>query len=344
MKIAETYEHIATVLGNAGIEDADTEARIILRESAGLSSTDIHMRPAAELDEDVSTQITDIINRRLMREPLQYIYGRWDFMGLVFSVKPGVLIPRPDTEILVETALSELHDGMKILDLCTGTGCILISLLKYSNDCEGIGVDISPEALELAKQNAAEILGEDGGGSGGSGLESWTSDAGSGGSGAESGQSGLESEASGAGYAFLQGDLYDALAGGEEDHSARPAASASPTSACSNASTASRFDMIVSNPPYIPARVIDTLAPEVKDYEPHLALDGGDDGLDIIRRIIDKAPDHLVRGGRLFLEIGYDQGESVSALMREAGFADVEVIPDYAGLDRVVSGRLPIKI
>ena len=102
--------------------------------------------------------------------------------------------------------------------------------------------------------------------------------------------------------------------------------------------------MIVSNPPYIPARVIDTLAPEVKDYEPHLALDGGDDGLDIIRRIIDKAPDHLVRGGRLFLEIGYDQGESVSELMREAGFADVEVIPDYAGLDRVVSGRLPIKI
>ncbi len=323
MKIAETYEHIATVLGNAGIEDADTEARIILRESAGLSSTDIHMRPAAELDEDVSTQITDIINRRLMREPLQYIYGRWDFMGLVFSVKPGVLIPRPDTEILVETALSELHDGMKILDLCTGTGCILISLLKYSNDCEGIGVDISPKALELAKQNAAEILGEDGGGSG------W-SDAGSG--------------ASGAGYAFLQGDLYDALAGGEEDHSARPAASASPASSCSNASTASRLDMIVSNPPYIPARVIDTLAPEVKDYEPHLALDGGDDGLDIIRRIIDKAPDHLVRGGRLLLEIGYDQGESVSALMREAGFADVEVIPDYAGLDRVVSGRLPIKI
>ena len=268
MKIAETYEHIATVLGNAGIEDADTEARIILRESAGLSSTDIHMRPDAELDEDVSSQITNIINRRLMREPLQYIYGRWDFMGLVFSVKPGVLIPRPDTEILVETALSELHDGMKILDLCTGTGCILISLLKYSNDCEGTGVDISPEVLELAKQNAADILGEDGLGSGGFG--------------AGSGQSGLEFEASGAGYAFLQGDLYDALARGDEDYSLSPAASASPASSCSDASASpasSRFDMIVSNPPYIPARVIDTLAPEVKDYEPHLALDGGDDGL-----------------------------------------------------------------
>ena len=117
----------------------------------------------------------------------------------------------------------------------------------------------------------------------------------------------------------MQGDLYEALDDG-------------------------RFDIIVSNPPYIPARVIDTLAPEVKDYEPHLALDGGDDGLDIIRRIIDGSSDHLVRGGLLFLEIGYDQGESVSALMRGAGFTDVEVIQDYAGLDRVVSGRLPIKI
>ncbi|MBO4900163.1 MAG: peptide chain release factor N(5)-glutamine methyltransferase [Lachnospiraceae bacterium] len=300
MKIAETHEHIVTVLGDAGIEDAESEARIILRESAGLSSTDIHMRHDDEIDRAVSEQITDIIKRRLMREPLQYIYGRWDFMGLVFSVKPGVLIPRPDTEILVETALRELHDGMKILDLCTGTGCILISLLKYSNDCEGVGVDISQEALALAKQNAAEILGEAGAGS----LTGvWPAD----------------SEAGSSRYAFLQGDLYEALDDG-------------------------RFDIIVSNPPYIPARVIDTLAPEVKDYEPHLALDGGDDGLDIIRRIIDGSSDHLVRGGLLFLEIGYDQGESVSALMRGAGFTDVEVIQDYAGLDRVVSGRLPIKI
>ena len=300
MKIAETYEHIATVLGDAGIEDAESEARIILRESADLSSTDLHMRPDDELDAAAFGQITDIIKRRLMREPLQYIYGRWDFMGLVFSVKPGVLIPRSDTEILVETVLRELHDGMRILDLCTGTGCILISLLKYSNDCEGVGVDISPDALELAAQNAEEILGETGAESS---IGVWPAD----------------SEAGAARYTFLQGDLYEAL-------------------------TSPHFDIIVSNPPYIPARVIDTLAPEVKDYEPHLALDGGDDGLDIIRRIITGASDHLVRGGQLFLEIGYDQGESVSALMQDAGFADVEVIPDYADLDRVVHGRLPIRI
>lgn len=315
MKIAETHEHIVTVLGGVGIEDAESEARIILRESAGLSSTDIHMRPDDELDGAVFEQITDIIKRRLMREPLQYIYGRWDFMGLVFSVKPGVLIPRPDTEILVETALRELHDGMKILDLCTGTGCILISLLKYSNDCEGVGIDISTDALELAKLNAAEIFAE-------AGHEA-----------SFGGAQPLEAETDGARYTFLQGDLYAALAGGV-------AARSDADSAASD----SQFDIIVSNPPYIPAHVIDTLAPEVKDYEPHLALDGGDDGLDIIRRIIDGASEHLVRGGQLFLEIGYDQGESVSMLMREAGFADVEVIQDYAGLDRVVSGRLPIKI
>ena len=337
MKIAETHEHIVTVFGDAGIEDSESEARIILRESAGLSSTDIHMRPDDELDRAVSEQITDIIKRRLMREPLQYIYGRWDFMGLVFSVKPGVLIPRPDTEILVETALRELHDGMKILDLCTGTGCILISLLKYSNDCEGVGVDISEEALELAKLNVAEILGETV-----TSTDARSAETEAGGAQPSDAEAGgaqpSDAEAGGARYTFLQGDLYESLTGGGETKPETDSMSAAllPSD--------SQFDIIVSNPPYIPARVIDTLAPEVKDYEPHLALDGGDDGLDIIRRIIDGAPDHLVRGGQLFLEIGYDQGESVSTLMRDAGFADVEVVQDYAGLDRVVSGRLPIKV
>ncbi len=269
---------------SAGIEDADSEARIILRETAGLSATDIHGRPDDEITSDIYNGIQTIIKRRLMREPLQYIYGRWDFMGLSFAVRPGVLIPRPDTEIMVETVMGRLHDGMRILDLCTGTGCILISLLKYSNGCEGVGVDISAEALTLAQENAENINNS-------------------------------------ASISFLQGDLYGTL---------------------TEMVTLITFDIIVSNPPYIPADVIDTLEPEVKKYEPRLALDGGDDGLDIIRRIIDGAPEHLIKGGELFLEIGYDQGPSVSALMREAGFADVEVIPDYAGLDRVVAGRLPI--
>ncbi len=226
-----------------------------------------------------------------MREPLQYIYGRWDFMGLSFAVRPGVLIPRSDTEMIVETVMGRLHDGMRILDLCTGTGCILISLLKYSNGCEGVGVDISAEALALARENAEAILGADR-------------------------DADIPREIS-----LFQGDLYEAL---------------------TETVTPITYDIIVSNPPYIPAGVIETLEPEVRDHEPRLALDGGDDGLDIIHRIIDEAPAHLIKGGELFLEIGYDQGEAVSGLMRDAGFADVEVIQDYAGLDRVVRGRLPI--
>ena len=284
MTILQTRNEIIEQLTSAGIEDADSEARIILRETAGLSATDIHGRPDDEITSDIYNEIQTIIKRRLMREPLQYIYGRWDFMGLSFAVRPGVLIPRPDTEIMVETVMGRLHDGMRILDLCTGTGCILISLLKYSNGCEGVGVDISEEALALAQENADNINNS-------------------------------------ASISFLQGDLYGAL---------------------TEMVTPITFDIIVSNPPYIPADVIDTLEPEVKKYEPRLALDGGDDGLDIIRRIIDGAQAHLIKGGELFLEIGYDQGPSVSALMREAGFADVEVIPDYAGLDRVAAGRLPI--
>lgn len=282
MTVLGTRNEIIDALTGAGIEDAESEAVIILRETAGLSVTDIHTRPDDEIPADTYNQIQTIVKRRLMREPLQYIYGRWDFMGLVFNVRPGVLIPRSDTEILVESAMRELHSGMRILDLCTGTGCILISLLRYSNDCMGVGVDISEEALSLARENAEMILGESG--------------------------------------MFLQGDLYEAVAADD------------------------RFDIIVSNPPYIPNSVIETLAPEVKDHEPHLALDGGDDGLDLIRRIIDGATDHLIPGGEIYIEIGYDQGESVSALMSDAGLVGVEVLQDYAGLDRVVHGRRGILI
>ena len=291
MTILQTRDEIIDALTAAGIEDSATEARIILRESAGLSATDIHGRPDDEIASDIYKEIQAIVRRRLMREPLQYIYGRWDFMGLSFAVRPGVLIPRPDTEMIVETVMGRLHDGMRILDLCTGTGCILISLLKYSNGCEGVGVDISAEALALARENAEAILGADR-------------------------DADIPRE-----IRLLQGDLYEAL---------------------TEAVAPITYDIIVSNPPYIPAGVIETLEPEVRDHEPRLALDGGDDGLDIIHRIIDEAPGHLIKGGELFLEIGYDQGEAVSGLMRDAGFADVEVIQDYAGLDRVVRGRLPI--
>ncbi len=294
MKIAEVRDEIISVLNRAGVGEPDTEARIILRETADLSATDIHADPDAEISADIYNSIKSILERRLMREPLQYIYGRWDFMGLSFCVNEDVLIPRPDTEVLVETVLRELHDGMKILDMCTGSGCILISLLRYSNDCTGIGVDISEKALEVARKNAESIL--------------------------ETGETDDK-------VRFCPGDLYEAL--GESGETA-------------GITGAQQFDIIVSNPPYIASEVISTLEPEVKDHEPMLALDGGSDGLDIIKRIISGAFDHLIPGGSIYMEIGYDQGEAVRRLMEEAGLADPEVIQDYAGLDRVVCARKPI--
>ena len=276
MKLSEVTSYIRESLKDAGITESDGEARIILREVADISPAQILSHPEMDIDCDVQKRIEDIVNRRLMREPLQYILGSWDFMGLSFVVRPEVLIPRPDTEILVESALEELHDGMRVLDLCTGTGCVIISLLKYSNGCEGVAVDISEHALALAKENAAAIIPDET-------LE------------------------------IIYSDLYENVEG--------------------------EYDIIVSNPPYIDTDVIATLEPEVKDYEPHLALDGGDDGLDLVRRIIDEAGANLCCGGALLMEIGADQGERVCELMRKAGFVDVECVRDYAGLDRVVKGH-----
>ena len=194
-------------------------------------------------------------------------------MGLEFLVDENVLIPRQDTEILVEEVLRELTDGSRILDLCTGSGCILLSLLHYSNDCVGVGSDISEEALCVARKNAERL--------------------------------GIRAD-------FLCGDLFERVGG--------------------------RYDFIVSNPPYIASGEIRKLMEEVRLHEPLSALDGHEDGLFFYRRIIGECPDYLVRGGSLYLEIGWDQGGAVKALMEEAGFHEVRVTKDYAGLDRVVSG------
>ena len=215
-----------------------------------------------------------VIAKRAQRIPLQHITGEQEFMGLTFRVNEHTLIPRQDTEILVEEAMLYLHDGMRILDMCTGSGCILLSLLKYSNECEGVGVDISEQALAVARENATRL-----------GLKA----------------------------GFVQSDLFEQVQG--------------------------RFDMLVSNPPYIATKEIETLMPEVREHEPMQALDGMEDGLYFYRKIVEKSADYLYNGARLYFEIGYDQGEAVSTLMREKGYQDVKVIKDYAGLDRVVVGK-----
>ena len=264
-------------LKEAQIGEAQLDARLLLEEVCGTDHNTLLCHGDREVSEAEEEKYRRALEQRAVHVPLQHLLGYQDFMGLRFQVNEYVLIPRQDTEILVEEAMRYLHDGMRILDLCTGSGCILLSLLHYSNDCEGVGVDISKEALQVAVQNA-ELLG-------------------------------IRAD-------FLKSDLYEKVTG--------------------------KFDLLVSNPPYIERAVIPTLMEEVREYEPYIALDGGEDGLDFYRRIIGGAQDYLKRGGQILMEIGSGQAKAVSELLREAGFKEIDVCRDFAGLDRVVSGRLPI--
>ena len=264
-------------LKEAEIGEAQLDARLLLEEVCGTDHNTLLCHGDREVSEAEEEQYRKALEQRAVHVPLQHLLGYQDFMGLRFQVNEHVLIPRQDTEILVEEAMRYLHDGMRILDLCTGSGCILLSLLHYSNDCEGTGVDISKEALQVAALNA-ELLG-------------------------------IKAD-------FFKSDLYEKVTG--------------------------KFDLLVSNPPYIERKVIPTLMEEVREYDPYIALDGGEDGLDFYRRIIDGAQDYLKRGGQILMEIGSGQAQAVSELLREAGFKEIDVCRDFAGLDRVVSGRLPI--
>lgn len=278
MTYKESYERGKKVLVEAGIDEAELDARLLLEHVCRTGRSDLLAHGDREVSLQEEALYLNLLGRRAERIPLQYIVGFQDFMGLEFKVNEQVLIPRQDTEILVEEAMKELHDGMDILDLCTGSGCILISLLRYSNDCTGLGVDLSDGALAVAEENAERLLPD--------------------------GQ-----------VRFLKSDLFETVDG--------------------------VYDMIVSNPPYIPSGVIGTLMPEVREYEPLQALDGREDGLHFYREITGQCRKYLKPGGMLFFEIGYDQGEAVKGLLSEAGFREVRVIKDYGGLDRVVSGIAP---
>ena len=275
MQYRELYRMGKDRLMEAKIPEAELDARLLLAEVCGTDRNDLLVHGDREIAPEQSERYLDFIHRRQKHEPLQQITGYQEFMGLRFKVTPDVLIPRQDTEILVEEVMRYVHDGMHILDMCTGSGCILLSLLKYSNDCEGTGCDISEPALKVAEENAKE----------------------------------LSLNAS-----FVQSNLFENISG--------------------------KYEFIVSNPPYIPTGVIPTLMEEVRDHEPVSALDGREDGLYFYREIVEKAGEYLYPGGMLFFEIGYDQAEKVSSLMREAGYQEVTVCKDLAGLDRVVYGTL----
>lgn len=278
MTYRECYEQGCRTLQAAGIEEAALDARLLLEAVCGTDRNDLLVHGEQPVSPEAEEKYLNWIRQRAEHIPLQQLTGEQGFMGLTFSVNEHVLIPRQDTEILVEEVLKELHDGMRVLDMCTGSGCILLSLLHYSNDCEGLGVDLSAEALEVAGRNVLKVLTPEK---------------------AEHAH-------------FLQSNLFEKVEG--------------------------KFEIIVSNPPYIASAEVEKLMPEVRDHEPRMALDGTEDGLYFYRRIIEEAGKHLVSSGMLFFEIGYDQGQAVSELMRTEGYCDVQVVQDYAGLDRVVFG------
>lgn len=218
----------------------------------------------------------ELVYRRKQRIPLQHLTGEQEFYGYPFYVNEHVLIPRQDTEVLVEQVLSVAKPGMKVLDVCTGSGCIIISTALLCPGIEGTGTDLSGEALKVAEEN---------------------------------------NRRQNAGVHFLQGDLLE--------------------------KAEAPYDVIVSNPPYIPTKTIETLMEEVKDHEPLMALDGMEDGLHFYRRLAEESPAYLKPEGWLMLEIGAEQGEDVKNLLEMAGFCNVTVKKDLAGLDRVVCGQKP---
>lgn len=280
----ELYEEGRRILEQAGLPDAALDARFLLEEVCGTNLQTLLVFPEKKVTEEEVKQYRAFVQRRKDREPTAMILGEWDFMGLTFRLNKSTLIPEQDTEVLVETALEELkrrglaEAPLRILDLCTGSGCILLSLLHELRNADGLGTDLSEEALEAARENAVRL--------------------------------GLQERGT-----FRQGDLWEPV--GDE-----------------------RFDLIVSNPPYVPTEVIPTLEPEVRCGEPYAALDGGEDGLVFYRRIMREAAGHLKPSGIIIVESGFDEAPQIAALMQEQKLRGIRTVKDYGGLDRVVLGAL----
>lgn len=275
MTYREAVELGTLILGKAEIDNAKLDAWYLLEMACKIDRNFYYLHSEEDLTEEQQKEYELAIKKRAEHVPLQYITGEQQFMGLDFKVNSNVLIPRQDTEILVEEALKVCRLGMQVLDLCTGSGCIMISVMKNVPDITGYGVDISKQALLVAKENG---------------------------------------RLNGVQVNWERSDLFENIT--------------------------ETFDMIISNPPYIPTKVIDSLMPEVRDFEPVEALDGMGDGLYFYRKIVQQCSEYLNPHGYLYLEIGCEQAKDVSRFMEQAGFADIEVVKDLAGLDRVVKGQL----
>lgn len=273
-------------LRDAGVEDAKLDAKLLIMHQLHYDQRKIFMNWARPLEEDDCMDYFELLDRRAAGEPTQYIIGDQEFMGYKFMVDPRVLIPRQDTETLVETVLEYALNNKKatkVLDLCTGSGAIAISLALKNVNLKITASDISEDALDVATNNAAanDVLKR---------------------------------------IDFVQSDLLSGFKTGFRGQ---------------------KFDVIVSNPPYIKSAVIPTLQREIVEHEPMLALDGGEDGLECYKRIIAEAPKYMRKEGALFLEIGHDQADDIKELISESGQYrdDVEVVRDLAGKNRVVIAK-----
>lgn len=285
----ETWEALLKegqeILEAAGIEEAGLDAWLLLEYESGKNRAYYFAHCKEEADEEIKTPYMEKIRKRAQHIPLQHLTHQGYFMGYEFFVNENVLVPRQDTEVLVEEALFLIKEKEvpQILDMCTGSGCILLSLLLEREDALGTGADLSEKALSVAEKNRETYH--------------------------------LETRAE-----LIKSDMFQSgyFEGKKES-----------------------FDIIVSNPPYIPTEEIEKLQAEVRFHDPFIALDGREDGLYFYRIIAKNAGEYLKPGGFLACEIGCDQGEDVKKMFESCGFSDVKVIKDLAGLDRVVSGKLP---
>lgn len=265
----------------AGVsETPDFEAELLLLHTTGWSRAQLLGRMDAEVDGE---RLEPLIARRLAHEPIAYILGAWEFYSLEVAVEAPLLVPRPETEHLVEIALSHMGSApCRVLDVCTGTGCVALAIVHQAPTATVLATDIHPVAVRVAAANARRHERE---------------------------------------LPVFQGDLFAAL----------PADTPS-------------FHVIVSNPPYVETTTWDDLAPDIRNYEDPGALLSGTDGLDCIRRIITEAPDWLLPGGLLALEMGESQGAAVLALLEARGFVDCAMVKDLAGHDRIAHGIFPASI
>ncbi|MCQ2535907.1 MAG: peptide chain release factor N(5)-glutamine methyltransferase [Lachnospiraceae bacterium] len=277
-----TYQELLTTAKNAftevEIREPDIDAKLLLLHVTGFSSAELFLHLPDEAPREKEEKLLELVEKRKTRYPLQYIIGEQEFYGLSFKVSQDCLIPRADTEILIDEVLKVIKDGDELLDTCTGSGCVLITLMKHRKLKSATGLDISEKALKMAKENAKrhEVNPK-----------------------------------------WIHSDLFEKVT--------------------------DKYDVITSNPPYIDSEVLKGLQPEVKDFEPNMALDGGKDGLEPYRPLCEGAFNHLKDGGYFLTEIGYDQGEAVRKIFEEAGFSEVEVIKDLAADDRVVKGKRNVR-